>query len=156
MQTLKPPIFSSKLSILRPDAIMIYPLRLCSFFVNYLVFLCCFTYPSFALLNKTSVQFWRSGLDLLTSFVEIYLIPPPGWKRSSKKKEAQRETWRVCNRLRTGVYRPPLPSILLANVQPTDNPDPDLRPNGHTGPEYSVCHRDMALHWCVRSCCSTS
>lgn len=128
MQTLKSPIFSLKLSILRPDAIMIYPLRLCSLFVIYVVFLCCFTSPSFALLNKTSVQFWRSGLILLTSFVEIYLIPPPGWKRSSKKKkETQRETWRVCNKLRMGAYRPPLPSILLANVQAMDNKLDDIR-----------------------------
>ncbi|KAK1784264.1 hypothetical protein P4O66_003712, partial [Electrophorus voltai] len=96
------------------------------------------------------------SLDLHNTHLKPSLTPDPRWpteilrenKGCDASKRPRRKRAGIRNRLRTWAHRAPLPSILLANVQPLDNKLDNLQvppvPEGHSGLQPTLLHRIMA------------
>ncbi len=93
-------------------AMQVAPLRLCSYLLFYICLLSLFTHITSALIiyNK------RTLLDIGHCYTNLLQDTLSTNKRTG-----------ICNRLRKRAHSPPLPSILLTNVQSLENKMDDLR-----------------------------
>ncbi len=124
------------MALLCSDAVQVAPLRLCFYLLFYLLLLSLFTHIMSALItyNKGTL------LDIGNRFTNLVhtLSPNPSWpleilrnaennghRRQNKKHRGNSAGIR--NRLRKRAHSPPLPSILLPNVQSLENKMDDLR-----------------------------
>ncbi len=112
------------------------PLRLCFYLLFYLLLLSLFTHITSALITYDK----GTLLDIGSRFTNLVhtLSPNPSWPleilqnvennghRRRKKKHCGNSAG-IHNRLRKRAHSPPLPSILLANVQSLENKMDDLR-----------------------------
>ncbi len=119
------------------DAVQVAPLRLCLYLLFYLLLLSLFTHITSALITYDKGTLLDIGHHYTNLFQDT-LSPNPSWpleilrnaennghRRRNKKHRGKRAG--ICNRLRKRSHSPPLPSILLANVQSLENKMDDLR-----------------------------
>lgn len=127
---------------LRPDAVAAAPYRLCIICI-YAIFFCSLFLQSYASITydfealhkiATSTLYLHPGILCESSSWPREILrdsntnngykssQPRRWKKKHRGKRAG-----VRNKLRTRAHRPPLPSILLANVQSLDNKLDDIR-----------------------------
>ena len=124
-----------------PDAVRVALLRFC-LIPTFLTFLISFTDQSFSLItydrqtllgirNQFSLPYVDTSPDNKPAFPAEILQPTDGTHEENKpKSRARKHRGRragIRNRLRSKANRPPLPSILLANVQSLVNKLDDLR-----------------------------
>ncbi len=120
------------MALLCSDAVQVTPLRLCF----YLLLLSLFTRITSALITYDK----GTLLDIGNRFTNLVhtLSPNPSWPleilRNAENNGHRRRNKKHCgnsagirNRLRKMAHSPPLPSILLANVQSLENKKDDLR-----------------------------
>ncbi len=137
------------------EAVQVAPLRLCFYLPFYLLLLFLFTHITSALITYVK----RTLLDIGHRYTNLFqdtLSPNPSWpleilqyteennghlnnhpRRRIKKHRGKRA--RIRNRLRKRAHNPPLPSILLANVQSLENKMDDLRAR-------------ISFQWDIRDC----
>ncbi len=128
-----------KMALLCSVAIRVAPLRLCFYLLFYLLLISLFTHITSALITYDKSTLLDIG-NRFTNLVQGTLSPNPnpswpleilrnvenkGHRRRNKKHRGNSAGIR--NRLRKRAHSPPLPSILLANVQSLENKMDDLR-----------------------------
>ncbi len=127
-----------KMALLCSDAIQVAPLRLCSYLLFYLLLISIFTHITSALITYDKGTLLDIGHHF-TNLLQDTLSPNSSWppeilrnvdennchRRRNKKHSGKSAGIR--NRLRKRAHSPPLPSILLANVQSLENKLDDLR-----------------------------
>ncbi len=117
------------------------PLNLCFYLLLYVFLLSLFTHITSALFIYDKITFLDIG-HRCTNLLQDTLSTDPAWpleilrntevnkghlnNRRRRKKHSRRRAG-ICNRLRERAHSPPLPSILLANVQSLENKMDDLR-----------------------------
>ncbi len=125
------------------DAVQVAPLRLCYYLLSYLLLLSLFTHITSTLITYDKETLLDIG-HRYTNLFQDTLSSNPSWpfeilrnmernnghlnihpRRPIKKRHGKRTGIR--NRLRKRAHSPPLPSILLANVQSLENKMDDLR-----------------------------
>ncbi len=120
------------------DAIQVALLRLCFYLLFYLLLLSLFTHIMSALITYDKGTLLDIG-HRYTNLFQVTLSTNSSWpleilwnaeensghRRRIKKHRGKRAGIR--NRLRKRAHSPPLPSILLANVQSLENKMDDLR-----------------------------
>ncbi len=120
------------------DAVQVAPLRLCFLFTFYLLLLSLFTHITSALITYDKGILLDIG-HRYTNLFQVTLSTNSSWpleilrnaeennghRRRNKKHRGRRAGIR--NRLRKRAHSPPLPSVLLANVQSLENKMDDLR-----------------------------
>ncbi len=124
------------------DDVQVAPLRLCFYLPFYLLLLSLFTHITSALITYDKGTLLDIGHHYTNPFQDT-LSPNPSWpleilrnaeennvennghRRRNKKHRGKRAGIR--NRLRKRAHSPPLPSILLANVQSLENKMDNLR-----------------------------
>ncbi len=133
----------TKMAPLHSDAVQVAPLRLCSYLLFYVVLLSLFTHITSALITYDKGTLLYIGHHYTNLFQDT-LSTNPTWpleilrntemnngplnnppRRRIKKHHGKRAGIR--NRLKKRAHRPPLPSILLTNVQSSENKMYDLR-----------------------------
>ncbi len=129
----------SEMALLCSAAVQVAPLRLCSYLLFYLFLISLFAHITSALITYDKSTLLDIG-NRFTNLVQDTLSPNPnpswpleilrnaenkGHRRRYKKHRGKSAGIR--NRLRKRAHSPPLPSILLANVQSLDNKMDDLR-----------------------------
>ncbi len=129
----------SKMALLCSVAVRVAPLRLCFYLLFYLLLISLFTHITSALITYDKSTLLDIG-NRFTNLVQDTLSPNPnpawpleilrnavnkGHRRRNKKHRGNSAGIR--NRLRKSAHSPPLPSILLANVQSLENKMDDLR-----------------------------
>ncbi len=126
------------MALLCSDAVQVAPLRLCSYLLFYLLLLSLFTHITSALITYDKGTLLDIG-HRFTNLLQDTLSPNSSWppeilrnveennghRRRNKKHRGKSAGIR--NRLRKRAHSPPLPSILLANVQSLENKMDDLR-----------------------------
>ncbi len=125
------------MALLCSDAVQVAPLRLCFYLLFYLLLLSPFTHITSALITYDKGTLLDIGYRF-TNLVQDTLSPNSSWpleilrntennghRRRNKKHSGKSAGIR--NRLRKRAHSPPLPSILLANVQSLENKMDDLR-----------------------------
>ncbi len=124
------------MALLCSDAVQVTPLRLCFYLLFYLLLLSLFTHITSALITYDK----GTLLDIGNRFTNLVhtLSPNPSWPleilrnaenngHRRRKKKHRGNSAGIHNRLRKRAHSPPLPSILLANVQSLENKMDDLR-----------------------------
>ncbi len=136
--------------LLCSDAVQVPPLRLCFYLLFYLLLLSLFTHITSALITYDK----RTLLDIGHRYTNLFqdtLSTNSSWpleilrnaegnnghRRRNKKHRGKSAGIR--NRLRKRAHSPPLPSILLANVQSLENKMDDLRAR-------------ISFQWDIRDC----
>ncbi len=120
---------------------MMAPLNLCFYLLVYVFLLSLFTRITSALFIYDKITLLDIG-HRCTNLLQDTLSTDPVWpleirrstevnkghlsNRRRQKKHSERHAG-ICNRLRERAHSPPLPSILLANVQSLENKIDDLR-----------------------------
>ncbi len=125
------------MALLCSAAVRVAPLRLCFYLLFYLLLISIFTHITSALITYDKSTLLEIG-NRFTNLVQDTLSPNPSWpleilwnaenkghRRRNKKHSGNSAGIR--NRLRKRAHSPPLPSILLANVQSLENKMDDLR-----------------------------
>ncbi len=126
------------MALLCSDAVQVALLRLCFYLLFYLLLISLFTHITSALITYDKGTLLDIG-NRFTNLVQDTLSPNPSWpleilqnaegnnghRRRNKKHRGKSASIR--NRLRERAHSPPLPSILLANVQSLVNKMDDLR-----------------------------
>ncbi len=127
------------MALLCSAAVQVAPLRLCFYLLFYLFLISLFAHITSALITYDKSTLLDIG-NRFTNLVQDTLSPNPnpswpleilrnaenkGHRRRYKKHRGRSAGIR--NRLRKRAHSPPLPSILLANVQSLDNKMDDLR-----------------------------
>ncbi len=127
------------MALLCSVAVRVAPLRLCFYLLFYLLLISLFTHITSALITYDKSTLLDIG-NRFTNLVQDTLSPNPnpswpleilrnaenkGHRRRNKKHSGNSAGIR--NRLRKRAHSPPLPSILLANVQSLENKMDDLR-----------------------------
>ncbi len=126
------------MALLCSDAVQVAPLRLCSYLLFYLLLISIFTHITSALITYDKGTLLDIG-HRFTNLLQDTLSPNSSWppeilrnveennghRRRNKKHRGKSPGIR--NRLRKRAHSPPLPSILLANVQSLKNKMDDLR-----------------------------
>ncbi len=118
-------------------AVRVAPLRLCFYLLFYLLLISIFTHITSALITYDKSTLLDIG-NCFTNLVQDTLSPNPSWPleilRNAENKGHRRRNKKhrgnsagIRNRLRKRAHSPPLPSILLANVQSLENKMDDLR-----------------------------
>ncbi len=121
-----------KMALLCSDAVQVAPLRLCSYLLFYLLLISIFTHITSALITYDKGTLLDIG-HRFTNLLQDTLSPNSSWppeilrnadennghRRRNKKHRGKSAGIR--NRLRKRAHSPPLPSILLANVQSLEN-----------------------------------
>ncbi len=126
-----------KMALLCSAAIRAAPLRLCFYLLFYLLLISIFTHITSALITYDKSALLDIG-NRFTNLVQDTLSPNPSWPleilRNAENKGHRRRNKKhrgksagIRNRLRKSAHSPPLPSLLLANVQSLDNKMDDLR-----------------------------
>ncbi len=138
---------SSKMALLCSVAFQVAPLRLCFHLLFYVFLLCLFTHITSALIiydKRTLLDIGHCYTNLLQDTLFTNLMWPLKILQNTeenkghlnnprrRKKHSGRRAG-IRNRLRERAQSPPLPSILLANVQSLENKDKDKFPTGHKG-----------------------
>ncbi len=129
--------FKIKMALLCSAAIRAAPLRLCFYLLFYLLLISIFTHITSALITYDKSALLDIG-NRFTNLVQDTLSPNPSWPleilRNAENKGHRRRNKKlrgksagIRNRLRKSAHSPPLPSLLLANVQSLDNKMDDLR-----------------------------
>ncbi len=127
-----------KMAPLCSDAVQVAPLRLCFYLLFYLLLPSLFTHTTSALITYDKLTLLDIG-HRYTNLFQDTLSPNPSWpfeilrnaeennghRRRIKKHRGKRAGIR--NRLRKRAHSPPLPNILLTNVQSLENKMDDLR-----------------------------
>ncbi len=127
----------SKMALLCSAAVRAAPLRLCFYLLFYLLLISIFTHITSALITYDKSALLDIG-NRFTNLVQDTLSPNPSWPleilRNAENKGHRRRNKKhrgksagIRNRLRKRAHSPPLPSLLLANVQSLDNKMDDLR-----------------------------
>ncbi len=127
----------SKMALLCSDAVQVAPLRLCFYLLFYLLLISLFTHITSALITYDKGTLLDIG-NRFTNLVQDTLSLNPSWPleilRNAENKGHRRRIKKhrgksagIRNRLRKRAHSPPLPSILLANVQSLENKMDDLR-----------------------------
>ncbi len=127
----------SKMALLCSAAVQVAPLRLCFYLLFYLLLISLFTHITSALITYDKSTLLDIG-NRFTNLVQDTLSPNPSWPleilRNAENKGHRRRNKKhrgnsagIRNRLRKRAHSPPLPSILLANVQSLENKMDDLR-----------------------------
>ncbi len=127
----------NKMALLCSAAIRAAPLRLCFYLLFYLLLISIFTHITSALITYDKSALLDIG-NRFTNLVQDTLSPNPSWPleilRNAENKGHRRRNKKlrgksagIRNRLRKSAHSPPLPSLLLANVQSLDNKMDDLR-----------------------------
>ncbi len=120
------------------DAVQVAPLRLCFYLLFYLLLLSLLTHITSALITYDKVTLLDIG-HRYTNLFQVTLSTNSSWpleilqnaeennghRRRIKKHRGKRAGIR--NKLRKRAHSPPLPSILLADVQSLENKMDDLR-----------------------------
>ncbi len=125
------------MALLCSDAVQVAPLRLCFYLLFYLLLITLFTHITSALITYDKGTLLDIG-NRFTNLVQDTLSPNPSWPleilRNVENKGHRRRNKKhrgnsagIRNRLRKRAHSPPLPSILLANVQSLENKMDDLR-----------------------------
>ncbi len=125
------------MALLCSAAIRAAPLRLCFYLLFYLLLISIFTHITSALITYDKSALLDIG-NRFTNLVQDTLSPNPSWPleilRNAENKGHRRRNKKhrgksagIRNRLRKSAHSPPLPSLLLANVQSLDNKMDDLR-----------------------------
>ncbi len=125
------------MALLCSVAVRVAPLRLCFYLLFYLLLISLFTHITSALITYDKSTLLDIG-NRFTNLVQDTLSPNPSWPleilRNAENKGHRRRNKKHCgnsagirNRLRKRAHSPPLPSILLANVQSLENKMDDLR-----------------------------
>ncbi len=127
------------MALLCSVAVQVAPLRLCFYLLFYLLLISLFTHITSALITYDKSTLLDIG-NRFTNLVQDTLSPNPNpsWPleilRNTENKDHRRQNKKhrgnsagICNRLRKRAHSPPLPSILLANVQSLENKMDDLR-----------------------------
>ncbi len=127
-----------KMAPLCSEAIQVAPLRLCFYLLFYLLLLSLFTHITSALITYDKGTLLDIGHHY-TNLFQVTLSTNSSWPleilwnaeennghRRRIKKHCGKRTG-IRNRLRKRAHSPPLPSILLANVQSLENKMDDLR-----------------------------
>ncbi len=127
------------MALLCSVTVRVAPLRLCFYLLFYLLLISLFTHITSALITYDKSTLLDIG-NRFTNLVQDTLSPNPnpswpleilrnaenkGHRRRNKKHRGNSAGIR--NRLRKRAHSPPLPSILLANVQSLENKMDDLR-----------------------------
>ncbi len=126
-----------KMALLCSAAVRAAPLRLCFYLLFYLLLISIFTHITSALITYDKSALLDIG-NRFTNLVQDTLSPNPSWPleilRNAENKGHRRRNKKhrgksagIRNRLRKRAHSPPLPSLLLANVQSLDNKMDDLR-----------------------------
>ncbi len=128
-----------KMAPLCSDAVQVAPLRLCFYLLFYLLLLSLFTHITSALITYDKGTLLDIGYRYTNLFQDT-LSPNPSWPleilRNAEEENNGHRRWNkkhsgkragIRNRLRKRAHSPPLPSILLANVQYLENKMDDLR-----------------------------
>ncbi len=131
----------TKMALLCSVAFQVAPLRLCFYLLFYVFLLSLFTRITSALIIYDK----RTLLDIghsYTNLLQDTLSTNPMWpleilqnteenkgqlNNPRRRKKHRRKRAGIHNRLRERAHSPPLPSILLANVQSLENKIDDLR-----------------------------
>ncbi len=126
-----------KMALLCSVTVQVASLRLCFYLLFYLHLISLFTHITSALITYDKGTLLDIG-NRFTNLVQDTLSPNPSWpleilrnveykghRRRNKKHRGNSAGIR--NRLRKRAHSPPLPSILLANVQSLENKMDDLR-----------------------------
>ncbi len=119
------------MALLCSAAIRAAPLRLCFYLLFYLLLISIFTHITSALITYDKSALLDIG-NRFTNLVQDTLSPNPSWPleilRNAENKGHRRRNKKlrgksagIRNRLRKSAHSPPLPSLLLANVQSLDN-----------------------------------
>ncbi len=129
----------TKMALLCSVSVQVAPLRLCFYLLFYLLLISLFTHITSALITYDRGTLLDIG-NRFTNLVQDTLSPNPvpSWPleilRNVENKGHRRRNKKHCgnsagirNRLRKRAHSPPLPSILLANVQSLENKMDDLR-----------------------------
>ncbi len=125
------------MALLCSAAVQAAPLRLCFYLLFYLLLISIFTHITSALITYDKSALLDIG-NRFTNLVQDTLSPNPSWPleilRNAENKGHRRRNKKhrgksagIRNRLRKRAHSPPLPSLLLANVQSLDNKMDDLR-----------------------------
>ncbi len=128
---------TSLMALLCSAAVRAAPLRLCFYLLFYLLLISIFTHITSALITYDKSALLDIG-NRFTNLVQDTLSPNPSWPleilRNAENKGHRRRNKKhrgksagIRNRLRKRAHSPPLPSLLLANVQSLDNKMDDLR-----------------------------
>ncbi len=130
---------SEHLQLLCSVAVQVAPLRLCFYLLFYLLLISLFTHITSALITYDKSTLLDIG-NRFTNLVQDTLSPNPNpsWPleilQNAENKDHRRRNKKhhgnsagIRNRLRKRAHSPPLPSILLANVQSLENKMDDLR-----------------------------
>ncbi len=127
----------NKMALLCSDAVQVAPLRLCFYLLFYLLLLSPFTHITSAVITYDKGTLLDIGYRFTNLFQDTLSLNPSwpleilrnaennGHRRRNKKHHGKSSGIR--NRLRKRAHSPPLPSILLANVQSLENKMDDLR-----------------------------
>ncbi len=129
--------YTHEMALLCSAAIRAAPLRLCFYLLFYLLLISIFTHITSALITYDKSALLDIG-NRFTNLVQDTLSPNPSWPleilRNAENKGHRRRNKKhrgksagIRNRLRKSAHSPPLPSLLLANVQSLDNKMDDLR-----------------------------
>ncbi len=139
----------TKMALLCSAAVRVAPLRLCFYLLFYLLLISIFTHITSALITYDKSTLLDIG-NRFTNLVQDTLSPNPSWPleilRNAENKGHRRRNKKhrgnsagIRNRLRKRAHSPPLPSILLANVQSLENKMDDLRAR-------------ISFQWDIRDC----
>ncbi len=129
---------SIKMAPLCSEAVQVALLRLCFYLLFYLLLLSLFTHIMSALITYDKGTLLDIG-HRYTNLFRVTLSTNSSWPleilRNAEENNGHRRWIKkhygkcagICNRLRKRAHSPPLPSILLANVQSLENKMDDLR-----------------------------
>ncbi len=126
-----------KMALLCSAAIRAAPLRLCFYLLFYLLLISIFTHITSALITYDKSALLDIG-NRFTNLVQDTLSPNPSWPleilRNAENKGHRRRNKKLRGKALgfgtdwgKSAHSPPLPSLLLANVQSLDNKMDDLR-----------------------------
>ncbi len=116
------------------EAVQIAPLRLCFYLLFYLLLFSLFTHITSALITYDKGTLLDIG-HRYTNLFQDTLSPNPSWpleilqnaEENNGHRRQNKKHAGIRNRLRKKAHSPPLPSILLANVQSLENKMDNLR-----------------------------
>ncbi len=150
-EKIKIKIVDNKMALLCSVAVQVAPLRLCFYLLFYLLLISLFTHITSALITYDK----STLLDIGNRFINLVQDtlspnPNPSWPleilRNAENKDHRKRNKKhrgnstgIRNRLRKRAHSPPLPSILLANVQSLENKMDDLRAR-------------ISFQWDIRDC----
>ncbi len=139
-----------KMAPLCSDAVQVAPLRLCFYLLFYLLLLSLFTHIKSALITYdkgTILDIGQRYTNLFQVTLSTNSSSPLEILRNAEENNGHRQRIKkhrgkragIRNRLRKGAHSPPLPSILLTNVQSMENKMDDLRAR-------------ISFQWDIRDC----